>query len=147
MAKIAWQINVFWSLALGWKFFVKKNFFAQMNANFFGFKRIQGSRDIRLLIEDRVTDGQSDRVRESHHFHSVYMWVKFCMPIFNKLPYLLCSQGDNLSLNVHQIIPSVSNWTLNQLLSRVGHCTWMCTKANLLLSCLELHQTFWVKSN
>ena len=40
---------------------------------------IEGLTDI---IEFRyITDGQSDRVKETHHFHSVYRWVKFFMPL------------------------------------------------------------------
>ena len=47
------------------------------------------------FIVHRVTEWQSDRLKEWHHFHSLYGWGKFFMSIFNKLPYLLHSQGDN----------------------------------------------------
>ena len=37
---------------------------------------------------------QSHRVTDTQGY-SVYGWVKFFVPDFNKLPYSLCSQGDN----------------------------------------------------
>ncbi len=40
-------------------------------------KRMKGDRDIRLFIAHRVTEWQSHRVTESHHFHSLYGRVKF----------------------------------------------------------------------
>ena len=61
--------------------------FCPNGRNFFWPKRMQGSRDIRPFI---------DRVTELHHFYSLYGWVKIFMLIFNKLPYSLHLQGDDL---------------------------------------------------
>ena len=46
------------------------------------------------FIGHRVTELQSHQVTDTQGY-SVYGWVKFFVPGFNKLPYLLCSQGDN----------------------------------------------------
>ena len=45
-----------------------------------------------------ATELQSDRVTDTQGY-SVYGWVKFFVPDFNKLPYLLRSQGDNNEIN------------------------------------------------
>ena len=41
-----------------------------------------------------ATESQSHRVTDTQGY-SVYGWVKFFVPDFNKLPYSLRSQGDN----------------------------------------------------
>ena len=44
----------------------------------------------------RVTESQNYRVTDTQGY-SEYEWVKFFVPDFNKLPYLLHSQGDNFA--------------------------------------------------
>ena len=46
-----------------------------------------------------ATEWQSHRVTDTQGY-SVYRWVKFFLPDFNKLPFLLGSQGDK-TLNLH----------------------------------------------
>ena len=58
----------------------------------------------------RVTESQSDRVTDTQGY-SVYGWVKFFVPDFNKLPYSLRSLGDKntfWTLVKHSFISSLS---------------------------------------
>ena len=59
---------------------------------------MKGGEVMRPFVAHRVTELQSDRVTEwqSHTTSTPYTgeWI-FFMPIFNKLPYSLLSQGDN----------------------------------------------------
>ena len=76
------------------KNFLGHTFLPKWTQKKFRPKRVKGGR-VTESQSHRVTESQSHRVTESHHFHSLLSWVKFFMPIFNKLPYSLRSQGDN----------------------------------------------------
>ena len=84
MAEIAWQITVFLAPGPGptgprprKKNFLRHTFLPKWTQKKFRPKRMKGGRVIRPFIYHRVTEWQSDRVTESHHFHSLYGWVKF----------------------------------------------------------------------
>ena len=68
------------------------------------------------LLSHRVTDTQG---------YSVYGWVKFVVPDFKKLPYLLCSQWDKLSrkqplvFNQHQQRTTIRTTSANCLHSGI----------------------------
>ena len=119
MAEIAWQITVFLAPGPGptgprprkknfWDIFFcpngrKKNFGPN------GWKAAE------LLDRLFTTEWQSDRVTESqsHATSTPYTggW-NFFMPIFNKLPYLLRSQGDKLRQCNRSRSP---NWLISSL--------------------------------
>ena len=74
-------------------FFLRQTFLPKWAQIFLLPKWMQGNRVIRRFIVHRVKESQS------HNISIPYMgggW-NFWMPIFNKFPYSLCSQGDDNS--------------------------------------------------
>ena len=65
------------------------------------------------FIGNRVTEWQSHRVTDTQGY-SVYGWVKFFVPDFNKLPFSLRSQGDHKPFSAipcNDIIAGQFYWT------------------------------------